>query len=428
MKVPIKQHAFVSSTLTTLALTVCCGCGGRVSEFTAGDPSLAADLPEMKFAATDWPFWRGLSLTSEARGELVIEADQPPPQLWKTALGFEGHASPIVHGDVVYIAAADRSSKRQLLLAFDRNDGSPLWETQLHEGGFIRIHPRNSHASATPACDGDRIFAVSAQKDGVWLSAVSLDGKLMWQKKVGPFRSQHGYGSSPLLYKSLVIVVADSSGGGFLTALHRETGDVVWRVRRSSSPSFCTPVVAQVAGKTQLLMSGHNKVNSYDPATGKSLWVSSGPARTTANTLVWNNDLVFASGGYPEQKIMAIKADGSGEVAWSVGKKVYVPSMLVSGNRLFAIQDSGVAHCYEAGSGKKIWTKRLGGSFSGSPLLLADRIFVASEKGIMTVFRVADEYERVARFSVGDGCFATPVICGKRMFVRTGKALICYGE
>ena len=408
-----------------VSLTLLSGCGGsKVKEFTASNASLATDLPPLQFVDTDWPYWRGTNLTNQGVGPFPFDGSALK-SIWKQDLPISGHASPIVVGKVVYVAGAQPAKSLQHLAAFDRETGKPLWQTKLHEGGKMKIHPKNSHASATPACDGNNLFAVCMVHDAIWLSSVSVAGELQWQKEVGPFRSMHGYGSSPVLYKSLVIVAGDSSAGGFLAALHRETGDIVWRVRRSNSPSFCSPVVAQLNGQEQLLMSGHNKVHSYDPATGKKLWSSRGPAKTTANTLVWHKGLVFASGGYPENRIMAIQADGTGKMAWENKKKIYVPSMLVTNSCLFAIQDNGVAHCYDPQTGAALWTKRLGGPFSSSPVLADGNIFATSEGGDISVFAAADKYQLIGKHSLDDACFSTPVIAGGRMYVRTENQLHC---
>ena len=224
----------------------------------------------------------------------------------------------------------------------------------------MHTHKKNSHASPTPAWDGNYVFVVFMVDDGIVVTALDKKGEIQWQKKAGPFDSKHGYGSSPLLYKSLVIVNGDNQGSGFVTALDRKTGDIVWRIDRTDNSSFASPVVAHLEGRDQLLLSGHNQVCSYDPANGKLLWKSEGPAATTANTLGWHQGLVFASGGWPEQNLMAIRADGSGEIVWQKGIKAYVPSPLIIDGRLIVTQDANIVRCYDPKTGNELWTKRLG--------------------------------------------------------------------
>src|SRR5690606_10914941 len=134
-------------------------------------------------------------------------------------------------------------------------------------------------------------------------------------------------------------------------------GKIVWRTARGADPSYGTPILVTTAGRDQLLLSGQRTMVSYNPATGEELWNSLGPAEVTANTVAWNEDFVFASGGYPETGILAIRSDGGGQIAWRSEGKVYVPSPLATRDRLYIVQDNGVAKCLNAETGEEIWSK-----------------------------------------------------------------------
>jgi outer membrane protein assembly factor BamB len=231
-----------------------------------------------------------------------------------------------------------------------------------------------------------------------------------------------------LVHGSRVIVQGDNHGGGFLAALDRGSGEIVWRVGRKNSASFASPVSAKIGGKEQILLSGQDEIKSYDPKSGEVLWKSKGPATTTANTMVWNQNLVFASGGYPQRSIMAVKADGSGTVVWEQRNKVYVPSMLLIKNHLLAIQDDGIARCFKADSGDEVWSKRLGGNFSASPTAVGDYVMVPSESGTTYVFKVLPKFELVAENNLDSAGFASPVICNGRLYLRTDRKLYCIGN
>src|SRR5688500_12481950 len=157
--------------------------------------------------AADWPQWRGPT------GDGVAEAAQPPMTwsestniLWKAGVPGRGHASPSVVGQRVFIVAADEQAGTQSLLCYDAGNGKPLWSTLIHKGRLVRINPKNSQASATPASDGNHIYTVFAIDDGLHATALNLDGKILWQKKIGPYQSEHGYGSSPVIYQDKLIV------------------------------------------------------------------------------------------------------------------------------------------------------------------------------------------------------------------------------
>lgn len=421
---PMRQVALLG-----LVFTIACGCGRPIEEVAVTDKAAVSELPDASPADSDWPWWRGINLDGKAVGpQPVTEWSEGKNILWKASVPGAGHASPIVWGEQVFVATADESAETQSLVCFDRATGEERWTTEIHRGGFMHRHAKNSHASSTPACDGERVFTVFMVQDGIWVSAVGLDGKLLWQEMAGPFRSMHGYGSSPVLYKSLVIVAGDNQGSGFLAALHRRTGKLVWRVARKNDASFGTPIVAQVAGKTQLLLSGQDQIVSYNPETGKTLWTSRGPASTTANTMAFGDDVVYASGGYPQNHLMAVKADGSGEVIWENDRKGYVPSLLLDRGRLYLAQDDGIVRCFNASSGVEIWVRRLGGGFSASPVLAGEQIYLTNEQGATFVFKASETFELLAENQLGDSGMATMAICDGRIYLRTADRLYCIGK
>lgn len=356
--------------------------------------------------------------------------------VWQADVPGRGHASPIVVGDRVLLATADENAKQQLLVCYDRKTGKERWRTTVHEGGFMRMHSKNSQASATPASDGERMFAVFINSDALWVTATDLEGDIIWQKQAGPFKSEHGYGSSPVLYKSLVIVCGDNAGGSFVAALDRETGKVIWRTARQRlgrHGSYATPVVHLLAGKPQLLLAGHGKITSYDPATGERIWYCNGPAEVAAGTVACSDKLVFASAGYPEKEILAIRADGSGDVTsshvvWRTGKGVtYCPSPLYHDGHLYVVNDKGIATCFKAETGKQLWQKRLGGDFSSSPILVEGKLFVTNERGVTSVLEAAPKFRSLGKNQLGDAGFATPAIAKGQMFLRAGDKLYCIG-
>ena len=302
----------------------------------------------------------------------------------------------------------------------------------------MKMHPKNSHASATPAIDGERVFIQFMVQDGIWLTALDFDGQIAWQKKVGAFKSVHGFGPSPLLYKSLVIVAGDNPDGSFLTALNRKTGDVVWQAPRPNLQSFASPVVAHVCGRDQLLITGPYQVGSYDPNTGEELWTCEGPTKVAATTMVWDDELVYASAGYPDKNLLCIRADGSGDVTethlvWQQrGKATYVPSLLLHEGLLYMVNDGGVVQCFESKTGDVVWDDKLDGGFSSSPMLAGGNIYVANEDGKLYVFKPGRKFELVAKNDLGtdgsgDGGFASPVFLDNRIYLRTLHALYCLG-
>lgn len=275
------------------------------------------------------------------------------------------------------------------------------------------------------------VYAAFANGGAIRVTALDLAGKLVWQSEAGKFNAEHGYGSSPAIHEALIIVSGDSPAGAFLTAPHRKTGQVVWRTARPGIGSYGTPTLATVAGKPQVLLHGGDIVAGYDPESGKELWRCEGPATTCGSTVAFQNDMVFASGGYPQHRLLGIQVSSAGDkasIAWESNKGVaYVPSPLVHEGRLIVVEDDGVASSFDASTGKPGWKHRLSGGFTASPILAGGLVFATNEAGTTHIFRPGSKFESVAENSVGEPVFASPVIAGGKLYLRTAQSLYCIG-
>ncbi len=349
-------------------------------------------------ARGDWPWWRGAQMNGIAEEPSAPTSWSPTENVvWRADVPGRGQSSPIVSGSRVFLASADEQAEVQWLLAYDRASGKRLWQTELHRGGFMRdIHRKSTHAAATAACDGQRVFIPLIHAKSLWVSATDLAGKILWQTDAGAYDAEYGFGSSPVLYGSLVIVCGDNDRpGSFLAALHRKTGQIVWRVRRPNIDTYATPIVGHVAGRDQLLLGGSGFLWSYEPSSGQLVWQCAGPTKeTTANTAAFSRDQVFASGGYPKPyTLMAVRGDGRGDVTashlqWTLPQHMsYVPSPLYHDGFVYVVSDGGIASCLDAATGKSRWTKRLSGDFSASPVLCGGRLYAANEDGVTFVLR-----------------------------------------
>jgi outer membrane protein assembly factor BamB len=384
-----------------------------------------SDAPRAHAAEGDWPWWRGPLRNG------VAAADQDPPLrwsatenvVWKTPIPGRGHGSPIVVGERVYLATADEARESRSVLCLDRATGRVVWSTPVHQDR--PTPPRNekgTQASSTVACDGERLFINFLHDGGMYTSALGLDGQLLWQQRVSDYVVHQGYGSSPAVYGPLVIVSADNKSGGAIAGLDRATGQIVWRHDRPKTPNYPSPVVLEVAGRTQLLMTGCNLVAGFDPLTGERLWEIPGATTECVTSTVTDGERIYTSGGYPRNHVAAIEADGSGKIAWENATRVYVPSMLVHASHLFAVADAGFAVCWDAATGVERWKGRLGGTFSSSPVLVGDRVYVTNEAGQTYIFRADPErFELLGENALGNECFATPAICGGRIYTRVAE-------
>ncbi|MEZ6136703.1 MAG: PQQ-binding-like beta-propeller repeat protein [Pirellulaceae bacterium] len=401
-----------------------------------------AEFPKLT-EGQDWPWWRGPLRNGVAVGEaqLPVRFGLEENVLWKVPVAGRGHSSPIVVAGHVYLATADESQQTQSVLAFDLQSGQPQWQKEISRGGFPENnHAKNTEASATIASDGEAIFATFFHHRQIEVTALSLGGELLWQKSVNAFnpkKFEYGYAPSPVIYKNSIIISAEWDGDSNLIALDRRTGKQLWKSPRPSSISFSSPVVATVAGRTQLLISGIEKVTALNPDDGQPLWQVAGTTAATCGTMIWNGDTVFASGGYPKAETLAVRADGSGRVLWRNGLKCYEQSMIIVDGFIYALTDRGVLYCWRGDDGAEMWRERLEGPVSASPILAGGHIYWANEAGTMYVFRPNPErFELVAQNQVGNEAFASPAVSGNRLLLRVAQKdakqrqefLVCIGN
>ena len=388
----------------------------------AADPTVtSAPTSVVKISDADWPAWRG------ARTNGIASSNQQPPLewsvseniAWRVKVPGRGHGSPTVVGDKVFLATGDRQRKLQSVLCYARGNGDLLWETVVHRGGLMEKNKKSSEASSTPACDGQYVYINFLNDGAVYTTALDMKGTQVWQTKLTDYVVHQGYGSSPTLYKSLLLVSADNKQGGVIAALSRRDGEIVWRRQRPKKPNYPSPVVVHAAGHDQLIMTGCDLVTSLNPLTGETIWETEGATTECVTSTVTDGHRIFTSGGYPENHVSAVRADGSGKVEWENGDRVYVPSMVLHRGILYAALDAGIAACWNSETGEELWKHRLGGTFSSSLVMVGDRIYASNEEGTTFVFRANPEkFELLAKNKLGHNVFATPTICGSRLYMR----------
>ena len=370
----------------------------------------------------DWHLWRGPHQTGIAASgqELPLKWSKTENVVWKADVPGRGHGTPIVVGGQVVLATADEAKQIQSIRSYDREKGGLLWRTEIHRGGFMRRNKKASQASGSLAFDGKRFYVNFANGGGAHVTALSPAGKILWQTKVTDYVVHQAYGSSPALYgDDLLLVSADNKKAGAVAALNRNSGKIVWKVKRPKKPNYPSPVVYKLAGRDQLILTGCDLVSSFNPRTGEKLWEVEGATTECVTTTVTDGVHVYSSGGYPKNHVSAVRADGSGKLAWRNNVRVYVPSMIVHQGHLYAIADAGVAYCWKSDTGEEIWKGRLGGTFSASLTLADENLYAANEAGECFVFRASPKgFEIIAKNKLGDEIFATPVLCGNRLYQR----------
>ncbi|MEM6688219.1 MAG: PQQ-binding-like beta-propeller repeat protein [Planctomycetota bacterium] len=369
-----------------------------------------------------WSQWRGGSEGVASNESLPTKWSESSNVRWSADIPGRGHSSPIVVGDLVVVGTATKDTEQQWVIAYDREDGRERWKTPVHTGGFPstrEVHRKATNANGTVASDGNTFVVAHLNSDRVWVTGLNVDGEKVWQTDIGAFRSKFGYAPSPVIYKSLAIVAADNGGGGYLVGIELKSGKIAWRVARGTAGSYSSPAIISDGERDQVVITGGDRMASYDPTSGELIWETPCIAEATCGTIVSSNGRLFASGGYPDKETVAISTNG--ELLWSHRTKIYEPSLIIDGENIFAFSDDGIAYCWSAEDGKTNWKKRVGGKFSGSPVLSNGLIYVADLSGNDYVIRASGEqYEMVAKNQLGDDCYASPAIAGDAIIFRVG--------
>lgn len=394
----------------------------KVALFCAADQEYVASW---QGNSGDWPAWRGPNgnNVAPAGSSVPTEFGETSYVIWKADIPGRGASSPVVVGNRVFVTTADDSNQVQSVVCLDRDNGKQLWQTEVHRGSFSpKMHRKNTHATPTPAWDGERLVVPFYNDTKVKLSALDLDGKILWQTVAGTYldQYQYGYAASPVLYGSTVIVSSEYDEG-FIAAFDRGTGKEVWRKPRGGNSSYSSPIVAKAGGRDLLVLTGNDTMTAYDPRNGSQTWVVSAIAKATCGTVTWDGDLLFASGGYPKKETVAVNAK-TGQVVWRNLDKSYEQSMLASGGYLYTLNDNATAICWRASDGEEMWKDRLGGQVSASPVLVGDKIIASNEKGEFFVIKAnPQQLEVLHRTQIGNESFASPAISGNRMFLRVAS-------
>jgi outer membrane protein assembly factor BamB len=392
--------------------------------------------------AADWPRFRGPNGTGASDdADLPVQWSAGQGVLWKAALPGVGHSSPVVAGGKVYLQSASEDGRQRLLLCLDAGSGKELWryQTPAQRG---HTHTRNTLASSTPAVEGRRVFAVFWDGRGVRLAAFDTKGSCLWQRDLGPFRSQHGPGFSPVVVDGMVMVNNDQDGSAELLAFDAASGKPMWRSQRQAYRAcYSTPFVRDLpGGGRELLVVSTAAISGYDPATGEEHWHCNWPParmplRTVSSAVLADGVIVATAGdGAGDRLCVAVKPGVTGDVTatnllWEDRKAFpYVPSVLAHGKHVYSVNDAGFAACHVARTGEMVWQHRLGPGVTASPVLAGGKVFAVTEDGEVVVYRAAPRFELLGRSRLGEPVYASPAVADNRLYVRGTRHLFCIGK
>jgi outer membrane protein assembly factor BamB len=422
-------------------------------------------------AGESWPQFRGPDGQGRADDEsLPLHWSETEGEniVWKTPLLGRGWSSPVVEDGRIWVTAADERAAtseeaaralekvahigvaKQMeavgsvtlsAIELDLATGRELQKVELFTvESPPPIHGLNSYASPTPVIADGRVVCHFGNMGTACVDAST--GDVLW-KKVLPIDHIVGPGSSPIVYRGLVILTCDGADKQFIAALDLATGKIAWQVDRppiritdgDMRKAYCTPLVVQVGGRDQMIIPGSQWFVSYEPETGKEIWrVDHGSGFSNTPRAVFDGTTAYLNTGFGKAQLWAVRVDGSGDVgdshvSWRHSQQMpTMASPVMADGRIFTVSDGGVASCLDAATGDVVWRERIGGQFSASALLGAGRVYFCSQEGRTTVVAASDKFDVLAKNDLDGKLMASPAAVDGDLLLRTDTHLYRIGE
>ena len=398
----------------------------------------AEEAPPLSAFQTNWPRfrgWDGSGVSTNGSAALSWDAKNGAALLWRSAIPAPGHNSPVVWGDSVFISGG--TAERREVFCYNASSGALLWRRAIENvpGSPPKISeaPEDTgYAAPTMAADGRRVYAIFSNGD---LGALTFDGSVTWTKYLGPVKNPYGYAASLAVWGNSLLIQLDQgetgAAGSKLISLQGASGRVLWERSRPVPASWATPIVIEAAGKTQIITLANPWVIAYALADGSEIWRAQLLENEVVPSPVFSGGLVLVLS--PGARLMALRPDGAGDVtktgvAWASEENVPdITSPVSNGELVFTVTSAGMATCFEATDGKKIWEKNLDTEVQASPGMAGGRLFVLGETGALVTLSAGREFHEIGRSQLPDKFVASPAFANGHVFLRGVTNLYCLG-
>lgn len=390
------------------------------------------------FGGDSWPQFRGPTQEghTDATGLPVVWSEAQNIK-WKSAIPGEGWSSPVILDGQIWMTTALEGGRSLRAICVDQVSGKIMHDIELFRPEtIIPKNSFNSHASPTPVLEKGRCYVTFGTNGFAAIDTAT--GQVLWKNMELTLDHKEGPGSSPILYKDLLILHCDGTDVQYVAALDKKTGKIAWKTDRTTNfgnkvgdlrKAYCTPLIINVNGKDQMISVGASRVFAYDPNTGKEIWSAAHPGYSNVPRPSYANGLVYISSGYNKADLLAIRPDGAGDVtathvAWKYNQGVPCkPSFALVGEQLYMVSDNGIARCLNATTGEMVWTARLGTAFTASPIVAEGLVYFFSEKGVTTIIKPGPALEVVAENLLEGRIMASPAVVEKAIYLRTATHL-----
>jgi outer membrane protein assembly factor BamB len=394
----------------------------------------AAAIAGPRSAAEDWNQFRGPRGDGQTQAQsLPVDWSETKHVSWKTAIHGKAWSSPVVWGQQIWMTSATADGKQLFAICVEAATGKIVHDIAVFEiAEPMFCYPYNSYASPTPVVEEGRLWVHFGSAGTACLDTAS--GQVLWARQDLPCDHWRGPGSSPIVFRDLLIVNFDGYDLQYVVALDKRTGKTVWKTDRSidygsddgdMKKAYCTPNVLEHNGRLQLVSPAAVGTVAYDPLTGAELWKVHHGGYNAAARPLYSHGLVILSteGGL---KLLAVRPDGTGDVtkthiAWSYGKATPTrPSPLIVQDHLYIVSDAGIVSCLDVKTGEATWTERMGGRHSASPIHAGGRIYFFDEENKSRVIEAnPKQFRLLAENPLDAGCMASPAVIDEALILRT---------
>jgi outer membrane protein assembly factor BamB len=395
----------------------------------------------------DWPQFRGPAGNGLATSRaLPLAWAEDKNVTWKTAIHGRGWSSPVILGNQVWLTTATTDGRALFAIAVEKATGKILHDLPLFEVSTPQYaHPFNSYASPTPVIEPGRVYVTFGAPGTAAIDTKT--GRVVWERRDFECNHFRGAGSSPIIFGNLLIMHFDGSDRQFVAALDKRTGNTVWKTDRSIDfqdlgpdgkpqadgdfrKAFATPHIATFGNRSILISLGSKAAYAYDPLTGKELWRIEERTNHSASTRpLVGHGMIFYPSGFANPHLLAVRPDSRGlatdaNIAWRVTRGVpQKPSLTLVGDLIFMVNDRGITSAVDANTGEVVWTSRVRGEYSASPVAAGGRVYFFSEDGRTTAIEAGREFKILAESQLGDGFMASPAVDGNAFILRSRSHL-----
>jgi len=399
----------------------------------------------------NWTHFRGTNLNGIAETENIPLKWDDSVIKWKTEIHDKGYSSPVIYNNQIWVTTAKSDGKELYAVCIDFQTGKIIYDIKVFTPE--KVEGRNSintYATPTPCIEKGFVYVHYGNMGTACIN--TSNGSIVWKRTDLKCKNVHGSGSSPVIYKNLLILHFEGSDVRYIVALDKSNGKLKWRSDRPAEPyvpltevgklAYITPIIINVKGRDMLISNGSAICQAFDPNTGKEIWRVVDGAETTIampftekGVLFWYTGFNVAADGNTYTDLLAVNPDGKGDIAgtniiWKKQDKTSDNQMLspvIKDGLIYTVTTKNIMMCIDAATGEEIWSTHVTSNYNASPIYINGNIWFFSVKGGVLVLKAGRKYEVVAQNQMDSGIWATPAILRNSMIMRTQNYLYRIG-